>query len=105
VSDIYGAIKVSAKGNRSSRPTKHRRATVYALAGYRCQECGKQFTEPHPDEPGRYVPSLPYVDATGKPRLCSLDVDHIVSVRNGGTNAPENLRALCTQCNTRKGAN
>jgi 5-methylcytosine-specific restriction endonuclease McrA len=33
-----------------------------------------------------------------------LEVDHIISVLNGGTDGPENLQTLCCQCNRRKGA-
>lgn len=30
------------------------------------------------------------------------EVDHIISLRNGGTNEPSNLRALCKACHARK---
>ena len=32
-----------------------------------------------------------------------LEVDHIVPIARGGTNAPQNLRTLCKTCNRRKG--
>lgn len=32
----------------------------------------------------------------------ATEVDHIVSLRRGGTNAPSNLRALCKACHARK---
>jgi 5-methylcytosine-specific restriction endonuclease McrA len=35
---------------------------------------------------------------------CELHVDHIVPVAQGGTNAPENLRTLCADCNWGRGA-
>lgn len=31
-------------------------------------------------------------------------VDHITSVKHGGTNDPANLRAACVHCNTSRGA-
>lgn len=31
-----------------------------------------------------------------------LVIDHIVSLKNGGSNHPDNLRTLCATCNTRK---
>ena len=42
----------------------------------------------------------------GKCVICGasddLVVDHIVSIRNGGSNHPTNLRLLCCSCNARK---
>jgi hypothetical protein len=32
----------------------------------------------------------------------NLVIDHIISLKNGGTNHPDNLRCLCSTCNTRK---
>lgn len=32
----------------------------------------------------------------------SLVIDHIVSIKNSGTNHPDNLRCLCETCNARK---
>lgn len=44
----------------------------------------------------------------GQCRFCGdrqgLVVDHIVSLRNGGTNHPQNLQTLCRDCNVRKGS-
>jgi 5-methylcytosine-specific restriction endonuclease McrA len=34
----------------------------------------------------------------------TLEVDHIISVADGGTDQPENLRTLCFDCNRGKGA-
>ena len=51
--------------------------------------------------------------AQGKCELCGasleyegvlLTVDHIVPIAMGGTDSPENLRALCSRCNTGKGS-
>lgn len=35
-------------------------------------------------------------------RVAAVDVDHVVSLRKGGTNDPSNLRALCHSCHSRK---
>lgn len=38
--------------------------------------------------------------------ICGKDddlvVDHVVSIKNGGSNHPDNLRMLCSECNSRK---
>jgi hypothetical protein len=54
------------------------RPVILARDGHRCLSCG----------------------ASGLP----LEVDHIVSIARGGTNAPSNLQTLCKPCNRRKGA-
>ena len=49
-------------------------------AGFRCELCGISADER------------------------ALDVDHILPRKHGGTDNPENLQALCWQCNGNKGA-
>jgi hypothetical protein len=49
-------------------------------AGFRCELCGVSADER------------------------AIDVDHILPRKHGGTDAPENLQALCWLCNTNKGA-
>lgn len=44
---------------------------------FTCQQCGKTTT---------------------------LELDHIISRRNGGSHHPDNLQILCNSCNARKGA-
>ena len=36
--------------------------------------------------------------------VAAVDIDHIVALKKGGTNAMENLRALCHACHSRKTA-
>lgn len=55
------------------RPWK--RQAVYRRDGYRCVECG----------------------AEGE-----LSIDHVVAIRDGGTNNIENLQTLCRTCNQAK---
>jgi len=33
-----------------------------------------------------------------------LSIEHVIALANGGTNHPDNLRAACRGCNSRKGA-
>ena len=61
-------------------PLDHRQLTEIMLAcGNRCARCGKNLLESG--------------DAT---------VEHIIPIRKGGTNDPENLVVLCETCNTQK---
>lgn len=64
------------------------RAFVLRRDNYTCQECSAQ-----PGVSGVIAPD-------GK--LLVLDIDHILSVRNGGTHHPLNLRVLCNRCNAAK---
>ena len=52
------------------------RAGVLRRAGYVCVSCGDKATE----------------------------ADHIISRRNGGSDDPDNLQALCRLCHSRKSA-
>jgi 5-methylcytosine-specific restriction endonuclease McrA len=51
------------------------RAFVLLRDGHRCRHCGSR-------------------DA--------LEIDHVVSRRNGGSHHPNNLQCLCSPCNARK---
>ena len=69
------------------------RAAVYRKDGHRCHYCGRVF--PQEARPG-LAPVLD--DGTW------LEIDHIVPLAAGGTNAIGNLRSACTPCNKRKSA-
>lgn len=49
-----------------------------------------------------------WCEQEGKCAVCAssedLELDHILAVRNGGTNAADNLQFLCKPCNRSKGA-
>jgi hypothetical protein len=60
------------------------RAFVLDRDGFTCQMCGAVAGEPHP------------VDPTRKTRL---QLGHIVDQSMGGSDEPNNLRALCSICN------
>lgn len=56
--------------------------------GFTCQQCGASAHD---------------VDDLDKTRKIRLHIDHILPLSQGGTNGPENLRVLCSNCNHGKG--
>lgn len=63
--------------------SKKTRAFVLDRNGFTCQMCGAAAGEPNPYD--------------GRPT--KLHIGHIVDKAVGGTDEPENLRALCSVCN------
>ena len=64
--------------------SKETRAYVLDRNGFTCQMCGAAAGEPHP------------FDQTRKTRL---HIGHIIDKSMGGTDDPNNLRAICSVCN------
>lgn len=64
--------------------SKETRAFVLERNGYTCQMCGLAASDPDP------------FDATRKVRLT---MGHIIDKAKGGDDSPDNLRAICTNCN------
>jgi len=64
--------------------SKEARAFVLDRNGFTCQMCGAVAGEKHPD------------DSSRKTRL---HIGHIIDKSLGGSDDPENLRALCSVCN------
>lgn len=64
--------------------SKETRAFVLNRDGNTCQMCGLAAGDPDPFHPGRTV---------------RLTMGHIIDKSKGGTDAPDNLRAICTNCN------
>lgn len=60
------------------------RARVLERNGYTCQMCGLAAGDPDPFNPGRTV---------------RLTMGHILDKSKGGDDSPQNLRAICTNCN------
>ena len=68
-------------------------------AGYRCAECGVAGRRVRRKFSKRWRLSFP----TTIPDVF-LSVDHVTPRSRGGTQRPDNLRILCTLCNSRRGA-
>lgn len=64
--------------------SKETRAFVLDRNGFTCQSCGAAAGEPHPADPAKRT---------------RLHIGHIIDKSAGGTDDPENLRALCSVCN------
>jgi 5-methylcytosine-specific restriction endonuclease McrA len=64
--------------------SKETRAWVLERNGYTCQMCGLAAGDPDPFHPTRTV---------------RLTMGHILDKSKGGDDSPNNLRAVCTNCN------
>jgi 5-methylcytosine-specific restriction endonuclease McrA len=64
--------------------SKETRAYVLERNGYTCQMCGLAAGDPDPFDPTRTV---------------RLTLGHIIDKSKGGADTPNNLRAVCTNCN------
>lgn len=64
--------------------SKETRAFVLERNGYTCQMCGLAAGDPDPFHAGQTV---------------RLTMGHIIDKSKGGSDGPENLRAVCTNCN------
>jgi hypothetical protein len=79
-----------------------KRLAVYEAAGYACAEC--RLTYVRPDGYTGHTALSTSIMVNGKSKIRILTIDHIVPRRYGGSNELANLQALCTGCNSRKGA-
>jgi len=64
--------------------SKETRAYVLERNGYTCQMCGAAAGDPDP---------------LGGNRTVRLTMGHIIDKSKGGVDTPQNLRAVCTNCN------
>lgn len=64
--------------------SKETRAWVLERNGYTCQMCGLAAGDPDP---------------FGSARTVRLTMGHIIDKSKGGKDTPQNLRAVCTNCN------
>lgn len=69
------------------------RAFIFVRDNFTCRHCGDRAFEIPDDYNGRYTLRCN--------NLC-LVLDHILSIRRGGTHRPDNLQTLCDSCNARK---
>jgi 5-methylcytosine-specific restriction endonuclease McrA len=83
------------------------RAFVYRRDDYQCRGCGARANPPE-DYDGRTTLLTDRICASRSAKRYGwnspvpLMLDHVVSRRNGGSNHPENLQALCEPCNAAK---
>ncbi|MBA2684056.1 MAG: HNH endonuclease [Gemmatimonadaceae bacterium] len=79
VIQIVNWLKHQRIDDRPPRPyiASELRARIYERDGYRCLTCGS---------------------------IERLSLDHIIPFSHGGQDTEENLRTLCTPCNSRRGA-
>jgi hypothetical protein len=100
--DEFGYAILTNKGRRELKPgqylletdvrlpalprsiSKETRAFVLERNGYTCQMCGLAAADPDPFHPGLKT---------------RLTMGHIIDKSKRGTDTPENLRAVCTNCN------
>lgn len=85
------------------------RLTVYTRDGFACRHCG--WSPPVPaDYDGRGALGIyehrPATRGETRPRAVfrALQLDHVILYSKGGATTLDNLQALCTPCNNRKGA-
>ena len=78
-----GYRKRKRERDRERRSTRNLLVSLIVRQGALCALCGNRLPEDAAD----------------------IHVDHIVPVARGGTSDPENLQAVCADCNLRKGAN
>ena len=64
--------------------SKETRAYVLERNGYSCQMCGLAASDPDPLHPGQKI---------------RLTMGHIIDKSKGGSDQPNNLKAVCTNCN------
>lgn len=64
--------------------SKETRAWVLERNGYTCQMCGVAAGDPDP---------------LGSDRTVRLTMGHVIDKSKGGDDSPQNLRAVCTNCN------
>jgi hypothetical protein len=64
--------------------SKETRAVVLDRNGFTCQMCGAVAGEPHAEDPSRRT---------------RLHIGHIIDKSVGGSDEPNNLRAVCSICN------
>jgi 5-methylcytosine-specific restriction endonuclease McrA len=80
------------------------RLAVYQRSDFRCCHCQVEFPPPEGYDGRsalwRYVPNR---RPGRRPVMHTLDLDHIIPRDRGGKFHLDNLQALCTRCNNRKG--
>jgi hypothetical protein len=81
---LAGTEKMDVTARLISKDIRH---AVLQRYGATCQFCGRSHRDPDPYNPNRNV---------------IMHIDHIVSLKDGGTNGLENLWPVCSVCNEGK---
>lgn len=104
--DEYGVMRRVFTSRPQYRIPSHAalRAYVYRRDDFTCQNCGARAHQPAQYD-GRFTLDTDrtyWTRALPQQFPVPLEIDHVVSLRNGGTNHPDNLQALCGICNSAK---
>lgn len=81
------------------------RAYVYHRDGYRCRRCNANAVDVPANYDGRYALLTDTKVRARKGDWQWADVlilDHVLTLKAGGRNHPDNLQALCETCNKKK---
>lgn len=98
--DFDGTIRrVPGKSHsriKASKYASHKALQTYIFIrdNYTCQKCGAKNNK-------KIYPFTVFSKKWKKKTF--LTIDHIKSIRKGGTHHPSNLQALCDLCNCQKG--
>jgi len=84
-------------------PTPKIRLDVYRKTNFACAACRLIFPVPEGYD-GRHALAIETFNRRGKQVTYLLELDHIKPYKQGGRYVRDNLQALCTACNARKGA-
>ena len=79
--------------------------------GTRCIPCSRAQERRRNQQPHRAMYRDPVYKSYVKASSCAkcgavddLTVDHIIAIKQGGTNDPSNYQTLCRSCNSSKGS-
>lgn len=99
-------LRIGGASKSRPRPTPAQlraiRLAVYVRDGYACRHCSLLFVAPPGYDGDRALVAT--ILADGDLREVYLELDHVHPYSLGGPFEVDNLQALCSPCNNRKGA-